>query len=221
MHHQSNYVTILGYLCNTRKTKSGLQRIFWPNELKSSNQELETINSKIAKQEQQNKNTSSTTATTSSTAATTTLTSATTTSTTTTTAAAAAAAILQQTQVQLEEYFSGTRTEFDVPLDLSLQGTEFQRNAWTALAKIPFGETKSYKAQAALIGKPNAIRAVGTANGKNPIPIILPCHRVIGSDGGLHGFAGGLDKKRLLLDHEVDVLAKIKRSRIDNKANKK
>lgn len=109
----------------------------------------------------------------------------------------------------------GTRTEFDVPLDLSSQGTEFQRTAWAALAKIPFGETKSYKAQAQLIGKPGAIRAVGSANGKNPVPIILPCHRVIGSDGGLHGFAGGLDKKRLLLDHEVDMLAKIKRSRTE------
>ena len=108
-----------------------------------------------------------------------------------------------------------------MPLDLSTQGTEFQRNAWNALATIPFGETKSYKAQAASIGKPSAIRAVGSANGRNPIPIILPCHRVIGSDGGLHGFAGGLDKKRLLLDHELDIVAKIKRSRTEKQQQRK
>ncbi|MDG2114622.1 MAG: methylated-DNA--[protein]-cysteine S-methyltransferase, partial [Actinomycetota bacterium] len=101
---------------------------------------------------------------------------------------------------QLVEYFSGQRQEFDLPLDL--RGTEFQRSAWRALADIPYGETASYGEQAARIGRPTAVRAVGAANGRNPISIVLPCHRVVGSNGSLTGFAGGLDSKRLLLQHE-------------------
>lgn len=101
---------------------------------------------------------------------------------------------------QLEEYFAGTRREFDVSLDLS--GTDFQRQAWLALAEVPYGETTTYGAQAGRIGRPGAFRAVGGANGQNPVPIVLPCHRIIGADGSLTGFGGGLDLKQRLLDHE-------------------
>jgi methylated-DNA-[protein]-cysteine S-methyltransferase len=101
---------------------------------------------------------------------------------------------------QLEEYFSGRRRSFDLPLDL--QGTEFQKRCWEELLKIPYGETRSYAAIAAAIGKPAAVRAVGLANGQNPIPIIVPCHRVIGSDGSLTGYGGGLEIKRKLLELE-------------------
>lgn len=102
---------------------------------------------------------------------------------------------------QVGEYLAGNRTVFDLPLDL--RGTEFQCRAWRALADIPFGQTATYRQQAERIGHPSAVRAVGAANGKNPIPIILPCHRVIGSDGSLTGFGGGLPAKRFLLDHEA------------------
>lgn len=108
--------------------------------------------------------------------------------------------LLAMVAAQLREYFDGGRTEFDV--DLRLDGTEFQNQAWTALADIPFGETTTYGAQAAAIGSPKASRAVGAANGQNPIPIILPCHRIVGSDGSLTGFGGGLETKRWLLEHE-------------------
>lgn len=108
--------------------------------------------------------------------------------------------ILATTAAQLAEYFAGERTEFDLPLHL--EGTEFQRTAWLALADIPYGQTTSYGKQAKAIGKPDAFRAVGAANGANPIPIVLPCHRVVGSDGSLTGFGGGLDVKQLLLDLE-------------------
>ncbi len=101
---------------------------------------------------------------------------------------------------QLEEYFAGTRREFDVSLDLI--GTDFQRQAWLALADVPYGETTTYGAQAERIGRPGASRAVGGANGQNPVPIVLPCHRIIGADGSLTGFGGGLDLKQRLLDHE-------------------
>jgi methylated-DNA-[protein]-cysteine S-methyltransferase len=101
---------------------------------------------------------------------------------------------------QLTEYFAGERTEFDVPLDLD--GTDFQRQAWRALSDVPYGETTSYGAQAAAIGRPGAARAVGSANGQNPVPIILPCHRIVGADGSLTGFGGGLDIKQRLLDIE-------------------
>ena len=102
---------------------------------------------------------------------------------------------------QLGEYFAGARTAFELPLDL--EGTPFQRAAWLALAEIPYGETVSYAEQAIRLGRPTAIRAVGAANGRNPLPIVLPCHRVVGSDGSLTGFGGGLDVKRALLDHEA------------------
>ncbi len=101
---------------------------------------------------------------------------------------------------QLAEYFAGDRREFDLPLDLD--GTDFQRQAWLALADVPYGETVSYGEQAERIGRPGASRAVGAANAKNPVPIVLPCHRVVGADGSLTGFAGGLELKRKLLAHE-------------------
>lgn len=108
--------------------------------------------------------------------------------------------VLEETRRQLDAYFAGTRTFFDLPLDL--QGTPFQQEAWRALAEIPFGETRSYAQQAARLGRPNAFRAVGAANGRNPLSIVLPCHRVVGSDGSLTGFAGGIEAKRWLLEHE-------------------
>jgi methylated-DNA-[protein]-cysteine S-methyltransferase len=101
---------------------------------------------------------------------------------------------------QLEEYFSGRRRRFDLPLDL--RGTDFQRRCWQELLKIPYGETRSYAQIAHAIGNPLAVRAVGLANGQNPIAIIVPCHRVIGSDGSLTGYGGGLETKRRLLELE-------------------
>jgi len=101
---------------------------------------------------------------------------------------------------QLEAYFAGDRTEFD--LDLALVGTVFQRRVWEALLTIPYGETRSYGEIARQIGSPGAFRAVGLANGHNPIGIIVPCHRVIGSNGSLTGYGGGLDRKRTLLELE-------------------
>jgi len=110
-------------------------------------------------------------------------------------------AILGATAGQLGEYFAGTRCAFELPLDL--RGTEFQQQVWLALADIPFGETSTYGKQAAAIGRPSAVRAVGSANGRNPLSIVLPCHRIVGADGKLTGFAGGIDTKRWLLDHEA------------------
>lgn len=101
---------------------------------------------------------------------------------------------------ELGEYFAGQRRAFTVPLDV--RGTDFQRSVWAALLTIPFGETRSYAAIARAVGRPTAFRAVGAANGRNPISIIAPCHRVIGTDGTLTGFAGGLAAKELLLAHE-------------------
>ena len=109
-------------------------------------------------------------------------------------------AVLKLAKGQLEEYFANDRTTFDVPLDL--HGTEFQVEVWNALASIPFGKTISYATQAQRLGRPQAMRAVGAANGRNPISIILPCHRVVGSNGSLTGFAAGIDTKKWLLDHE-------------------
>ena len=106
---------------------------------------------------------------------------------------------------QLGEYFDGSRTEFEIPLDAA--GTAFQHDAWEALVRIPFGQTVSYGEQAAMLGDKNKARAVGAANGRNPIPIVVPCHRVVGSNGHLTGFAGGLDTKAWLLDHEFKVRA--------------
>jgi methylated-DNA-[protein]-cysteine S-methyltransferase len=105
--------------------------------------------------------------------------------------------------VQLDEYFAGTREDFDLPLDPV--GTEFQRSAWAALRTIPYGATVSYGEQAARMGDRRKARAVGAANGRNPISIIVPCHRVVGSNGALTGFAGGIDTKAWLLDHERTV----------------
>ena len=106
---------------------------------------------------------------------------------------------------QLDQYFAGRRRGFDVRLSPS--GTEFQLAAWRALCEIPFGETRSYQQQARLLGRPSATRAVGAANGRNPLPIVVPCHRVIGKDGSLTGFGGGLACKKWLLAHEAAVLA--------------
>jgi methylated-DNA-[protein]-cysteine S-methyltransferase len=108
--------------------------------------------------------------------------------------------VVARTLTQLREYLAGKRTSFDLPLDL--QGTEFQVDAWNALAKIPFGATVSYAQQAASIGRPKATRAIGSANGRNPVVIVLPCHRVVGADGSLTGFGGGLHVKSWLLDLE-------------------
>ncbi len=112
-----------------------------------------------------------------------------------------AEAILDETVRQLDEYFTGTRRRFDLTLDPV--GTEFQVAVWRSLAEIAYGETATYGEQAARIGRPTAVRAVGAANGRNPLSIVLPCHRVVGSDGRLTGFAGGLDAKAYLLDHEA------------------
>ncbi|ENW82044.1 hypothetical protein F909_01737 [Acinetobacter sp. ANC 3929] len=108
--------------------------------------------------------------------------------------------MLHQVKQQLEQYFAGQRQQFDLPLDF--QGTAFQQQVWQALLTIPYGETRSYKEIAVQLGNEKAVRAVGAANGKNPISIIAPCHRVIGSSGALVGFAGGLDKKQILLSLE-------------------
>ncbi|OTG96423.1 methylated-DNA--[protein]-cysteine S-methyltransferase [Acinetobacter sp. ANC 3832] len=109
--------------------------------------------------------------------------------------------ILLETQKQLNEYFVGQRTQFDLPLDF--EGTEFQKKIWQALLTIPFGETRSYKQIAEQVGNVKAVRAVGAANGKNPISIIAPCHRVVGANGKLVGFAGGLENKSILLELEI------------------
>ncbi|WP_102146120.1 methylated-DNA--[protein]-cysteine S-methyltransferase [Mycobacterium hubeiense] len=106
---------------------------------------------------------------------------------------------------QLTEYFAGERTEFDLALELV--GTAFQRRVWAALQTIPYGETRSYGEIAKQIGSPGAFRAVGLANGHNPIGIIVPCHRVIGANGSLTGYGGGLDRKRALLDLEKQRIA--------------
>ena len=104
-------------------------------------------------------------------------------------------------RTQLEEYFRGERTDFDLPL--GPQGSPFQLSVWAALLTIPYGETRSYGQIAASLGAPTASRAVGTANGSNPLPIVVPCHRVIGSTGTLTGYSGGLERKRHLLDLET------------------
>jgi methylated-DNA-[protein]-cysteine S-methyltransferase len=107
---------------------------------------------------------------------------------------------LPVTARQLNEYFAGKRREFDLPL--RMHGTEFQQSVWRELSKIPFGETRSYGQLAKRLGNPNGSRAVGLANGRNPIAVIVPCHRVIGADGSLTGFGGGIDRKEWLLTHE-------------------
>ena len=118
-------------------------------------------------------------------------------------AVAVADELIEETGRQLDEYFGGSRTTFELPLDPV--GTEFQQRAWRALREIPYGETVSYGTQARRLGDVGLARAVGAANGRNPISIIVPCHRVIGSTGALTGFAAGIDTKRFLLDHERHV----------------
>ena len=108
--------------------------------------------------------------------------------------------LLSEVERQLTEYFAGQRTTFDLPLDCG--GTPFQQSVWNALRSIPFGETRSYTEIASQIGRPRAVRAAGAANGRNPIAIVTPCHRVIGAGGQLTGFAGGLEAKAYLLSLE-------------------
>lgn len=105
--------------------------------------------------------------------------------------------VIEKARRELDAYFAGKLKNFSVPV--APQGTPFQESAWKALQKIPYGATRSYAQQAVAIGKPKAVRAVGSANGRNPIPIIIPCHRVIGADGSLTGFGGGMETKRYLL----------------------
>jgi len=115
--------------------------------------------------------------------------------------------VLLEAERQLQEYFDGRRTDFRLRLDLT--GTEFQRRVWEALRTIPFGETRSYRDIAEQIGSPRAVRAVGAANGKNPVSIVAPCHRVIGTSGALTGFAGGLDVKARLLALEESIRSRL------------
>ena len=111
---------------------------------------------------------------------------------------------LADARTQLEEYFAGTRTAFDLKLDLAgTGGTAFQRRVWAALCEVPYGVTISYGELARRIGQPAAVRAVGLANGRNPLSIIVPCHRVVGSGGALTGYGGGMGRKRALLDLEA------------------
>ena len=114
-------------------------------------------------------------------------------------------AVLDRARQQLDEYFAGARTAFDLPLDPT--GSAFERRVWDALRAIPYGTTVSYGELARRLGDVRTTRAVGAANGKNPIPIIVPCHRVVGSRGELTGYGGGLDRKRWLLEHEGTLLA--------------
>lgn len=115
-------------------------------------------------------------------------------------ASSAEARILADARGQLDDWFRGVRTSFDLPLDL--RGTPFQQRVWAELRAIPFGQTISYVELARRVGDAKAVRAVGAANGRNPIPLVVPCHRVIGANGSLVGFGGGLDRKRWLLRHE-------------------
>ncbi|MEO7977212.1 methylated-DNA--[protein]-cysteine S-methyltransferase [Flavobacterium sp.] len=108
--------------------------------------------------------------------------------------------VLKEAVLQLQEYFEGKRTEFD--LKLNPKGTEFQQKVWKSLLKIPYGKTVSYMDQSKKLGDVKAIRAVASANGKNPLWIVVPCHRVIGTNGSLTGYAGGLSRKKWLLEHE-------------------
>lgn len=113
--------------------------------------------------------------------------------------------LLDEAERQLRAYFARERTTFDLPL--RPVGTDFQREVWGALTRLPYGATCSYADLATAIGRPKAVRAVGAANGRNPLPIVIPCHRVIGRDGTLVGFGGGLARKRVLLDLERDQLS--------------
>lgn len=105
--------------------------------------------------------------------------------------------LIKEAHLQFSEYLKGERKEFDIPF--RMKGTKFQKQVWTALCEIPYGETRSYKQIAEAIGNPKAVRAVGMANNRNPLLVVVPCHRVIGANGQLVGYAGGLDKKEFLL----------------------
>lgn len=118
----------------------------------------------------------------------------------------AGAGLLDAAIMQTEEYFSGRLLEFDLPL--AFDGTPFQKSVWKELQRIPYGETRSYRDVAEAIGKPAAVRAVGAANGRNNLPVLVPCHRVIGADGRLTGFGGGIALKQALLAHEAEILKK-------------
>lgn len=111
--------------------------------------------------------------------------------------------IIQKTILELSEYFAWTRKNFDIPL--APKGTDFQKSAWQALEKIPYGETRSYKEEAILASNSRAVRAIGGANNKNPIVIIIPCHRVIGADGSLVGYGWGIKRKIWLIEHEKKI----------------
>ncbi len=115
--------------------------------------------------------------------------------------------LIRETARQLDEFFQRERRTFDLPLDLA--GTPFQLEVWNALLRIPYGETRSYGQLAVQLGHPGAARAVGTANGSNPVAIVVPCHRVIAAGGGLGGYGGGLDRKRFLLDLESGASARL------------
>ena len=117
--------------------------------------------------------------------------------------------ILRQANVQLQEYFKGKRTEFSLPLHVT--GTDFQERVWRQIALVPYGKTISYADLAHKAGKPKAVRAAGTNTGRNPLSIVIPCHRVIGKNGGITGYAGGLDKKRYLLELEKSTVTNVKR----------
>jgi methylated-DNA-[protein]-cysteine S-methyltransferase len=117
----------------------------------------------------------------------------------------AAADVLRKAERQLGEYFAGDRTEFSVALEF--RGTTFQQEAWRGLLTIPYGQTVSYGEQARRIGRPKAVRAIGAANGANPIPVIVPCHRVIGADGSLTGYGGGMEIKKKLLILENPIIS--------------
>ncbi len=123
--------------------------------------------------------------------------------------------ILERTSTALDEYFSGRRSTFELPLDV--EGTPFQQAVWSGLRAIGFGQTLSYGELARRIGNPNAVRAVGLANGRNPVSIVVPCHRVIGADGSMTGYGGGLERKVFLLDLEKQVMGG-RRPTVDGRA---
>lgn len=119
-------------------------------------------------------------------------------------------AVLREAAAQLQSYFNGTLYQFNLPLEM--RGTDFQMRVWGVLKAIPYGETRSYRQIAEAVGAPRAVRAVGAANGRNPIPILVPCHRVIGADGRLVGYGGGLPLKKLLLELESAHASRFRRA---------